>query len=176
MKVSNWKQHLLPIFLMLFAVLFDGFIASYFTSGLNTSIGLFVPRTILLVIIILTFHYPQNFMYGNVALIGFIMDAYYLGFLGIYMATFLLAVTLVSSFKRAIQPNVLSYTLIAILVLTVCELVVYGIMRLLGITSMAFQLFLVSRLGATLLFNGLIMLIFSLFVHRLVVSVMDEAK
>lgn len=115
-------------------------------------------------------------MYGNVALIGFIMDAYYLGFVGIYMATFLLAVAFVSTIKGAIRPNVLSYTLSSILVLTISELVIYGIMRILGITSMDFQVFIVSRLSATLLFNGLIMLIFSFFVDRLIISTMDEAK
>ena len=174
--MNNWKQNLLPIFLMLFAVLFDGFVSSYWTSSLDTSIGLFIPRTILLVIIILTFYYPQKYMYGNVALIGFIMDAYYLGFVGIYMATFLLAVAFVSTIKGAIRPNVLSYTLSSILVLTISELVIYGIMRILGITSMDFQVFIVSRLSATLLFNGLIMLIFSFFVERLIVSTIDETK
>lgn len=161
---------------MLIAVLFDGFVASYWAPALDTTIGLFVPRTILLVIIVLSFHYPQTFMYGNVAIIGFIMDAYYLGFLGIYMATLLLAVALVSSFKMALRANVLSYTLVSILTLTVSELVVYGIMRILEITSMGFQVFLVSRLSATLLFNGLIMLVFSFFVHQLIVNILDEAK
>lgn len=174
--MSNWRQNLLPIFLMLFAVLFDGFVTSYWTSALDTSIGLFMPRTILLVIIILSFHYPQKFMYVNVAIIGFVMDAYYLGFLGIYMAAFLLAVTLVSGFKGSLRPNILTYTLVSILVLTACELVVYGIMRILGVTSMGFQLFLVSRLSATLLFNGLIMFVLSFFVHQLIVNIVGEVK
>lgn len=174
--MNNWKQNLLPISLMLFAVLFDGFLTSYFASGLDTNIGLFVPRTIILVIIILTFHYPQTFMYGNVAIIGFIMDAYYLGFLGIYMATFLLVVAVVSSFKTSLRPNVMTYTLVSILVLTISELVVYGIMQILGITSMGFQAFLVSRLSATLLFNGLIMLVFSFLVHQWILNILDEAK
>lgn len=174
--MNNWKQNLLPVFLMLFAVLFDGFLTSYGASSLETSIGLFIPRTVLLMIIILTFYYPEKFMYGNVALIGFIMDAYYLGFVGVYMATFILAVTLVATLKGVIRPNVLSYTLSSILVLSVSEILIFGIMRILGITSMDFQFFIVSRLSATLLFNGLIMLIFSFFVERLIVSTIDETK
>lgn len=176
MKVNNWKQNLLPIFLMLFAFLFDGFATSYWTATLHTSVGLMVPRTILLMIILLSFHYDQNFMYWNVAIIGFVMDAYYLGFLGVYMATFLLAVTIVANLKVAIRPNVLSYTLVSIVVLTVSELVVYGIMRILGITSLAFQVFIVSRLSATLLLNSLMMLVFSFFIHRLIVNTLDEAE
>lgn len=172
--MNNWKQNLLPILLMLLAVLFDGFLTSYGASSLDTSIGLFIPRTVLLMLILLAFYYPEKFMYGNVAVIGFIMDAYYLGFVGVYMATFILAVTLVSTIKVAIRPNVLSYTLSSILVLTVSEILIYGIMRILGITSMNFQFFIVSRLSATLLFNGLIMLIFSFFVERLIVNTIDE--
>lgn len=175
MAVKNWKENLLPFFLMLCAVLFDGFVASYFGLGLHSAIGLFVPRTILLVLILLTFYYPQNFMFGNAALIGFIMDAYYLGFLGIYMVTLLLAVAVVSSLKRVLRPNMLSYILVSIIVLTQSEMVVYGIMRVLGLTTMGFQVFLVSRLSATLLFNGLIMLVGSYFVQQLIVDVLKEA-
>jgi rod shape-determining protein MreD len=160
---------------MFSAVLFDGFIASYGASTLDTNIGLVVPRTIILVIIILTFHYQQNFMLGSAAVIGFIMDAYYLGFLGVYMAAFILVVTLVSNLKQVIYPNVLSYTLLSILGITAAELVVYSIMRLLSITTLSFQMFLVSRLSATLLFNGLAMLLFSYFIHQLIVNTLDES-
>ena len=173
--MNNWKQILLPIGLMFTAVLFDGFLTSYMASALDTSIGVIIPRTILLVIIILTFHYDQKYMLGSVAVIGFIMDAYYLGFLGVYMAAFILLVTLVSSVRRVIHPNVLSYTLLSVLGITTAELVVYGIMRILSITTISFQGFLVSKLSATLLFNGGVMLLFSYFIHRLVVNTLDES-
>lgn len=173
--MNNWKQILLPIGLMFTAVLFDGFLTSYMASALDTSIGVIIPRTILLVIIILTFHYDQKYMLGSAAVIGFIMDAYYLGFLGVYMVGFILLVTLVSSVKRVIHPNVLSYTLLSVLGITTAELVVYGIMRILSITTISFQGFLVSKLSATLLFNGGVMLLFSYFIHRLVVNTLDES-
>lgn len=161
---------------MLFTLLLDGFITSYWTSSLETAIGLFIPRTVLLVTIILTFYYPTNFMYLLVAVIGFIMDAYYLGFIGVYMVAFILTVAIVSNLKNVIRPNVLSYTLSAILVLTVCEMVVFVIMRTLGITSVDVQTLIVTRMSATLLYNGLIMLIFSFFIDRLVVITLDEGK
>lgn len=173
--MDNWKKILLPILLMFSAVLFDGFIASYGASALDTNIGLVVPRTIILVIIILTFHYQENFMLGSAAVIGFIMDAYYLGFLGVYMAAFILVVTLIASIKQVIHPNILSYTLLSILGITVAELVVYSMMRILSITTMSFQLFLVSRLSATLLFNGIVMLLFSYFIHQLIENTLDES-
>lgn len=174
--MDNWRQNLLAILLMFSSVLLDGFITSTWTSSLETGLGLIIPRTIVLMIIILSFHYKESFMLGNAAVFGFIMDTYYLGFIGIYMASFVLIAYLTYNLKRIIHPNVLSYTLIAILGITLIEVLIYGIMRILAISTIPFQLFLVSRLSATLLFNGMVMLIFSYFIHRLVINVMDESQ
>lgn len=160
---------------MFFAVLFDGFLASYWASNLITDFGLMIPRTIVLILIIFSFHYNQNFMFTSAAVFGFLMDSYYLGFFGPYMAVLVMVVSISISLKKLLRPNVLSYTVVAILSITLVENVIYGIMRILGITGISFQMFVVSRLGATLLFNVLIMLVFSYFIHRSVLSVMDEA-
>lgn len=169
----NWKQNLLAILLMFSSVLIDGFITSAWTPTLETNLGFIIPRTIVLVIIILSFHYKESFMLGSAAIFGFIMDTYYLGFIGIYMASFVLIAYLTYNLKRIIHPNVLSYTLVAILSVTLVEFIVYSMMRILGITTISLQLFLISRLSATLLFNGIIMLVFSYFIHQLIVNVMD---
>lgn len=171
--MDNWKPTLFAILLLFLSVLTDGFIASSWTSSLETSLGLIVPRIIVLMIIILSFHYKEGFMLGSAAIFGFIMDTYYLGFIGVYMASFILVAYLAYNFKRIIQPNVLSYTLVSIIGLTLVEVVVYGIMRILGVTSISFQMFIVTRLGATLLFNAVVMLIFSYFIHRFVLNIMD---
>lgn len=172
--MKNWKQILLPFFLMFTAILLDGFVSSVFSMQLNTNIGLIIPRFVFLVLIILCFHYESTFMYVNAALIGFVMDSYYLGFLGVYLASFIMIILIVMSLKRTMNANVLSYTILSILGLTASELMVYGIMRILGITSIAFQAFIVSRLSATLLFNAFIMLVFSYFIHRFIVDLLDE--
>lgn len=171
--MDNWKPTLFAILLLFLSVLTDGFIASSWTGSLETSLGLIVPRIIVLMIIILSFHYKEGFMLGSAAIFGFIMDTYYLGFIGVYMASFILVAYLAYNFKRIIQPNVLSYTLVSVIGLTLVEVVVYGIMRILGVTSISFQMFIVTRLGATLLFNAVVMLIFSYFIHRFVLNIMD---
>lgn len=174
--MKNWKKTILPFFLMLIAVIADGFIASYFQSYLYSDLGLIVPRTVMLILIILAFHYQPNIMYFHAAVIGFIMDSFYLGFIGVYMAAFILLVAMVSTLKQFLNANVLSYVLVSIISLTVSEILIYGIMRILGITLISFQIFLVSRLGATLLFNAIIMLVFSFFIHKLVVNTLDESE
>ena len=172
--MKNWKQILLPFFLMFTALLLDGFISGAFSMQLNTNIGLIIPRLVFLVLIILCFHYESTFMYVNAALLGFIMDSYYIGFIGPYLFSFILVISIVTSLKHTVNANVLSYTMLSILGLTASELMVYGIMRILGITSIAFQAFIVSRLSATLLFNAFIMLAFSYFIHRFIVNLLDE--
>ena len=172
----KWKQTILPFFLLLTGLITDGFITSYFTSFLDSSLGLIIPRTVFLLIIILSFHYKTKEMYFNVAIIGFMMDAFYVGFLGVYMATFIMLVALVSSLRHVLNANVLSYTLVSVLGLAASETLIYGIMRILSITSISFQVFLASRLGATLLFNAIIMLVFSYFIHLIVVNTLDESE
>ena len=172
--MKNWKQILLPFFLMFTALLLDGFISGAFSMQLNTNIGLIIPRLVFLVLIILCFHYESTFMYVNAALLGFIMDSYYIGFIGPYLFSFILVISIVTSLKHTVNANVLSYTILSILGLTASELIIYGIMRILGITTLAFQAFIISRLSATLLFNAFIMLAFSYFIHRFIVNLLDE--
>src|SRR5699024_12443574 len=124
-------------------------------SSFDTSFWLIIPRTSVLMIIILSFHYKEGFMLGSAAAFGFIMDTYYLGFLGVYMSSFVLVAYLTYSLKRVIRPNVLSYTLVGILGMTLVEMIAYGIMRILTITTICFQYCIVSRLSATVLFNAL---------------------
>lgn len=174
--MNRWKQVLLPFFLMFTALLLDGFVASVFSSQLHTGFGLISPRFVFLVLIILCFHYEQSFLYVNAALIGFIMDAYYVGFLGPYVASFILLIMIITNLKQAINPNILSYTLVSILGLTASELLVYGIMSILGVTAMGFQTFIVSRLSATLLFNAIVMLVSSYFIHQMIVNLLDERE
>lgn len=171
----NWKQTLFAILLLFLSVLTDGFITSAWAGSLETSFGLIVPRMIVLMIIILSFHYKENFMLVSAGIVGFIMDTYYLGFIGVYVASFIMVAYLSYNFKRIIQPNVLSYTLVSVIGLTLVETVVYGIMRILGVTSISLQMFIVSRLGATLLFNAIVMLVFSYFIHRFILNIMDES-
>lgn len=172
----TWRQTILPILLLFFSLLLDGFMTSYWTGDLFTGLGHIIPRTIVLMLIILSFHYNLNFMFAMAVFIGFIMDAYYLGFIGIYIAAFMLIVYIFSKLKSVFDPNVLSYTLFSILGITTLEIFVYGMMRILGITSLPFQMFLATRLGATLLFNSILMLLVSYFIDLWVVNVLDEGK
>ena len=173
-QVNNWKEKTLSIFLILSAFIFDGFIASYWSVALDTNYGLMVPRTIFLMFIILSFHYEKKFMLISAAFFGFLMDTYFMGFVGIYLLSLLMIVLIISKLKELMRANVMSYTMLTIVMITIIEIFIYGVVRILGITGMTMQNFLVEKMAATLLLNTLIMLFFSFFIEKLILNVIDK--
>lgn len=172
--MNNWKEKMLAIFLILFSLILDGFIANFWSVNLETSIGLMIPRTIFLIFIILSFHYEKRFMLSNVLVFGFLMDAYYLGFIGIYLFSLLILVLIIFKFKEFVHANLLSYTMLTIVILTVVELFIFGVIRILGVSGMTLQEFLVNKLAATLLLNTLLMFSSSYFIQKLILSVREK--
>ena len=159
---------------MLVSLIFDGFIANYWSTTLDTTYGLMVPRLIFLVFIILAFHYEKNFMITSAIIFGFLMDTYFLGFLGIYILSLTMIVLAITRFKELVHANVLSYTMLSIVLITGVEIFTYGAIRILGITGMTIQEFLVEKLAATLFLNSLIMLSLSYFIEKLILKSMDK--
>lgn len=172
--MNNWRGKLLSIVLVLFSLIFDGFIASYWSTSLDTSYGLMVPRITFLLFIILSFHYEKKFMLFSAVIFGLLMDTYYLGFTGIYLFSLILIVLIVSKVRRLISPNVLTYTMLAIIILTLIEIFIYMVIRILGMTGMTMQEFLVNKLAATLLLNTVIMVFTSYFIQKLILSVNEN--
>lgn len=172
--MNNIKEKLLAIFLMFSSLILDGFIASYWATNLNTNFGLMIPRLIFLVFIILSFHYDKNFMITSATIFGFLMDAYYLGFFGIYIVSFIMIVYLTFNLKQLLQSNIISYTMLAFLTIAIVETFIYGVVWILGVTTISFQQFLISKLAATLLLNTSIMLLFSYLIHLLIEHAMDK--
>lgn len=159
---------------MFSSLILDGFIASYWAVNLDASFGLMVPRLIFLVFILLSFHYEMNFMLTSAFIFGFLMDSYYLGFFGIYIVSLIITVYITNSFKEILQASVITYTMLAVIQITVVEVFMYGVIRILGITGISIQEFLVTKLAATLLFNSVIMLLMSYLIERLVYQALDK--
>lgn len=172
--MNNWRGKLLSIVLILFSLIFDGFIASYWSASLDTSYGLMVPRILFLIFIILSFHYGKKFMLFSAVIFGLLMDTYYLGFIGIYLFSLILIVLIISKVKKLIDPNVLTYTMLTIIILTVIEIFIFMVIRILGISGMTMQEFLVNKLAATLLLNTVLMIISSYFIQKLILSVNEN--
>lgn len=64
--------------------------------------------------------------------------------------------------------------MLTIVVITIVEIFIYGVIRILGITGIVLQEFLVKRLAATLLLNTIIMFFSSYFIQKLILNTMDK--
>lgn len=113
-------------------------------------------------------------MLASAFIFGFLMDTYYLGFFGIYIVSLIIIVYTTDILKGILQPNIITYTMLAVIEITIVENFIYGVIRILGITGISLQEFLVTKLAATLLFNSVTMLLISYFIHRLVYQVLDK--
>lgn len=172
--MNSSKGKFTAIALMFLSLVLDGFIASYWAVRLDTDYGLMIPRFIFLIFILLSYHYDNKFMMTSAFLFGILMDSYYLGFFGISIASLVMIVYIINNVKKILQSSMFSYVLLSILVITVVESFIYGVIRLLEITAMSYQEFLVSKLAATLLFNSIAMLLFGYFIHQFIRYALDK--
>lgn len=87
------------------------------------------------------------------AVVGAVFDLYYTGIFGVYVFIFPLMVYLTRRLVAYISPNFLSGLLIYFIDITVVEVLSYLASRMVHLTSMGGDTFLVSTLGPTLAFN-----------------------
>lgn len=72
--------------------------------------------------------------------------------------------------------NLLIYVLLSIIVITLLEFFVFGVYRAINITQLSMQLFIVERLGISLLFNGIMMLIIGYPVDKIGQKVVQKEE
>lgn len=172
--MSQWKKILYPLLMLLIALILDGVFAAQLKGAFGTNIGMIIPHLTLLVLLILVFYLSFRHIIILSLLMGFVYDSYYTGYLGIYMAIFTVIVYVLLQFRNFFQPNLIIYLLLSIIVVTILEFFVFGVYRAINITSMSTQEFLLERLGATLLFNGLATLIIGYPIDKITQNVVQK--
>lgn len=151
--MTDWKKIIIPVFLLFSTLLMDGGMTYLFRNQLNSSIGLMIPRLVVITLIMLAFYLEPKQLFILSLTFGFIYDSYYSGILGVYIAAFILIPYLVIQIRQIINPYFYVIMLVNIVILTVMELFVFGVYRVIGVSDTTLQLFLVDRLGGTLIFN-----------------------
>ncbi len=157
--MSDWRKITIPVLLMFSTLLMDGGITFLFREQLNSSVGIMVPRLIVLTLVMLAFYLEPKQLFILSLVFGFIYDSYYSGILGVYIAAFILIPYLVVQIRQIIIPYFYVILLVNIVILTAMEIFVFGVYRAIGVSDLTLQLFLVDRLGATLIFNTLVFLV-----------------
>lgn len=112
-----------------------------------------VPRFLLVLLSLMGIYYIRNktIIYG--ALFGFLFDVYYTGVIGVYMSLFPLAVYFTAKLIKIIQVNLVTAGLIALLNITVVEVLVFGLNKLILHVHMSPLEFADLRLWPTLVLN-----------------------
>lgn len=171
--MNQWKRALISLFVMLFALILDGVIAFYGGGVLNTATGIMVPRLTVLALVVLSNHLQVPMFYYLAIFFGFIYDSYYVGFFGIYTVGFFVIAYVFHHFWIETYASGILYTLAGLLAIVMIEIFAFAIYHILDITQWTLQEFIIFRLGATLVFNGVIMALFGWLLDRLMKKVSD---
>lgn len=160
--MEQWRRVIIPIVLLFFFLLLDGMIVSLFFESLDVSFGFMTPRLFVLTIIVLAFFLEPRHMYLLSIVFGFIYDSYYSGILGIYIASLMIITYLIIQLRKILEPNYLTIVLVAVIMLTLLEFLIFGVYRVIDLTSIGVQEFIAVRLSASLLFNTVGILLLAL--------------
>ncbi|MDO5457443.1 MAG: rod shape-determining protein MreD [Atopococcus tabaci] len=151
---EKWKIRLLPFFSLFILFLLDGIISAYFGSQLSMGQAEIFPRLLFIGLYYFTFRLPvKHIMYLSLFL-GFLMDSYYTGILGIYMASFTIVIYFTTLFKSRTDLNVLTIGYFGIFMYFVFESLVYLFYSWIGYHSIGIGRFLLFYLSPSLLFNS----------------------
>ncbi|MCC5889533.1 MAG: rod shape-determining protein MreD [Alkalibacterium sp.] len=157
--MEQWRRVIIPIVLLFFFLLLDGVIVSLFYESLDVSFGFMTPRLFVLTVIVLSFFLEPRHMYILSIVFGFIYDSYYSGILGIYIAGLMIISYFIIQLRNILEPNYLTMVLVTIIMLTLLEFLIFGIYRVIDLTSLSVQEFIAMRLSASLLFNTIAIII-----------------
>ncbi len=150
--------YLIPVFIFI-ALIMDGMIMNIFSAHLISNPYTLTPRLLLLVLVIFTFFFPKQPLFMYALLFGLIFDSFYSGILGLYAAGFGTIIYLLKKIHKFIIPTAVMMIIIYIIALTSLEIFIFLMYLFLGYAEITFQLFVVTRLGPTLLLNIILFIV-----------------
>lgn len=143
----------------LIALLFDGTIASIFSTRLYTATSDMVPRLIIICIVLFSFYVDRKYMILFGILFGLLYDSYYVGILGLYTSLFPIIIYLSDKMRKILNPNLLVLVMIVIIHISLVETLLFGFYSVIDLTTIDIATFLANRLGPTLLLNSMFLLV-----------------
>lgn len=142
----------IPAFIFILLVI-EGTLFQLITPSHTINVTL-VPRFLVVMIVLIGIHFGRysSIVYGII--FGLLYDIVYTQLLGVYMFGFaFIGYVFVNSHKR-IQDSLMVQLLIILSAVTFFEYYQFGLYRLIGITEMSAQLFLLERLVPSVVLNS----------------------
>ncbi|HDR4570897.1 MULTISPECIES: rod shape-determining protein MreD [Bacillus cereus group] len=152
------KRAILPL-LLLFFFLFENMFATFVPTELFWKNSIAVPHFFMIILCFITVYYGplQGVYYG--LLFGFLFDIVYTELVGVYIFAYPILAYLVYSTMRILQLNLFIVSFIVLAGIVALEYYVYGFLSLLGRIHVPANIFFTDRLLATVLLNGIFLLI-----------------
>lgn len=144
--------------ILFFLLLSEGVALDLLPNILTSAETLIVPHWIFMFLLLIVLFYDTDdtfyaVMYG--VFFGFCVDIVYVGILGVYMFVYPFTLYIVQLLKRMLQTNVYMTIIIAMVGISIIEVLLYFIYSFVGIVEVTMTNFLLHRLLPTILANVL---------------------
>jgi rod shape-determining protein MreD len=152
------KKLLLPLSLVLLFI-FESLLVQLMPANLFGLHKILVPRFLIIAIFYLTVYgsSKHGIVYGLI--FGILFDIVFTEILGIYLFLYPLTAFIVLKIMKVWQVNLLITSIACMIGVAILESAVFGMNRIIGITTIDFMTFLNMRLYPTLLFNAIFLII-----------------
>lgn len=127
-----------------------------------------VPRFVIVSLIFIAVYGRKKhaIIYGIV--FGLLYDIFYIDIIGVYAFLYPMICLLAVSVIRIIHKQFITVILLAIVLIGLLELLSFGFVSLISITTIDFNVFVKGRLVPTIIANTLFVLMFSWFFHKVI--------
>lgn len=155
-------RHLyLPLILFLFVVL-EGVALDLLPVALLNTKTLIVPHWVFVILIFITIFYDKedthySIIYGII--FGLLIDVVYTGILGVYMFSYGFVIYIIHELKRLVHANFYAATIIGILGISLTDLFIHSIYKMIGFADIMWEEYLFLRLLPTVLANLIFLII-----------------
>ncbi|MEK4230148.1 rod shape-determining protein MreD [Solibacillus sp. FSL H8-0538] len=125
---------------------------------INEHTVILVPRFLILYLIFIAIYYNRKraILYG--LLFGILYDVFYIDIIGLYSVLYPLVCFIAGWSVKRIHPHLVFSTVLAIMLMTLLEFVLYEFFFLINFTAMPLDSFLSNRLIPTILANFLFLI------------------
>lgn len=153
------KKLLLPLSLVLLFMI-ESLLVQFMPANLFGD-KVWVPRFLIITIFFLTIYgsAKHGIIYGLI--FGLLFDIVFTEILGIYLFLYPLTAFIVLKIMKVLQVNLITTSVVSLIGVALLESAVYGMNRIIGITTIDFMSFLNMRLIPTLLLNAIFLIIAS---------------
>lgn len=148
-------------------VLLDGSMQALLGAEFLSGNSVIVPQISVIVIAFFSFYASAYPIHYYAFFVGLLYDTYYLSYYGLYATLFFLMAYLIRLCSRFFKEHVILATTLEILAISYVQFSVYVFYQLTGVAHTNWQVFVVSRLWPTLLFNTLAFFILYMPLYKL---------